>query len=337
MTIRPISRGRKSLPLVAATLAALVSLSFAPAALAQQHYPSHPVRLVVGFAPGGPTDVQARLLARELEPVLGQTVIVENKAGASTTIALNDVARAAPDGYTLYFGGSGAYATTPLTMPQLPYDPARSFRPVALVGEEQIAFAVNPAVPAKTLSELVALVRAAPGKYSFGSSGQGNITHLTGELFLQRAGGLKMTHVAYKGAAPAAADVLAGHIPMVIGGLSSVYPAHQQHKLRVLAISSVARVPYASDIPTTAEAGVKDLVATSTLVLLAPARTPDAIVEALNQAVNKTLARESYRQDMRNGYVEPVAPATPEQAGQLLTREIAQWRNLVKQAGIELN
>ena len=317
-------------------LASAPMLMFGPAQ-AQTAYPNRPIKLVVGFAPGGPTDVQARLLANKLGPVLGQSIIIENRPGASTTIALAEVARANPDGYTLYFGGSGAYATTPLSMSNLAYDPAKSFRPVAMVGEEQIAFAVAPSVPATNMSELLALVKANPGKYAFGSSGQGNITHLTGELFKHRAGDIDLVHVAYKGAAPAVNDALAGHVAVVVGGLSSVYTLHQEKKLRVLAITSANRVPYASDIPTATESGVKDLLATSTLVLLAPARSPDAVVSTLSEAIRKVMSQEAYQQDMRKGYVEPVLNSKPEKTSQLLTNEIKLWSDLVEKSGIKVN
>ena len=171
--------------------AAVASLAFATSlsATAQGTYPDRPIRVLVGFAPGGPTDVMARKLAARLAPVLGQSVVVENKPGAATTIAMTELARAKPDGYTLYFGGSGAFATTPLTVPNLTYDVGKDFVPIALVGSEQLAFTVGPAVPAKTLSDLAALIKANPGKYSFGHSGTGNIAHLTGELFKQQPGG----------------------------------------------------------------------------------------------------------------------------------------------------
>lgn len=332
----PLSKRRFLLRSLACAAGAS-ALLHSPASLAADAYPGKPIRLVVGFAAGGPTDVQARLLANRLGPLLGQSVVVDNKPGASTTIALGDVARAPADGYTLYLGGSGAYATTPLSMPRLPYDPARSFRPIAMVGEEQIAIAVNNAVPAKNLAELLAAVRAQPGKYAFGSSGQGNITHLTGELFKHRAGDIDLMHVAYKGASPAVNDVLAGHVAVTVAGLSSVYPLHQQNKLRVLGITSEKRVPYAPDIPTAAEAGMKDVVATTTLVLLAPARTPDSVVAALNAAVQKVMADPAHQQEMRAGYVEPILQSTPEQTGRLLQREMQQWQALVERSGIQLN
>ena len=316
-------------------MATLASVLASTPAVAQSDFPLHPIKIIVGFAPGGPTDVQARLLARKLSPILNQTVVIENKPGASTTIALSEVARATPDGYTLSFGGSGAFATTPVTMASLPYNPKTAFEPIAITGEEQIAFAVNPSLPVKTLAEFVELAKQNPGKYSFGSSGQGNITHLTGELLKLRTGNIKIEHIAYKGAAPALNDVLAGHVQMMVGGLGSVYPMHQNGKLRVLAITSKDRVSYAKDIPTAEEAGVKDLIAGSTFVLLAPAKTPKNVTQKLNQAVNEALKEASYQQDMRAAYVEPILGSTPASTQQLLDTELALWKNLVEKSNLK--
>lgn len=316
-------------------MATVASVLASTPAVAQSDFPLRPIKIIVGFAPGGPTDVQARLLASKLGPILNQTVVIENKPGASTTIALAEVARATPDGYTLSFGGSGAFATTPVTMASIPYNPKTAFEPIAMTGEEQIAFAVNPSVPAKTLAEFVALAKQNPGKYSFGSSGQGNITHLTGELLKLRAGDIKIEHIAYKGAAPALNDVLAGHVQMMVGGLGSVYPMHQNGKLRVLAITSKDRVSYAKDIPTAEEAGVKDLIAGSTFVLLAPAKTPKNVIQKLNQAVNEALKEASFQQDMRAAYVEPILGSTPASTQQLLDTELALWKNLVEKSNLK--
>lgn len=316
-------------------MATLASVLGSTPAVAQSDFPLRPIKIIVGFAPGGPTDVQARLLASKLSPILNQTVVIENKPGASTTIALAEVARATPDGYTLSFGGSGAFATTPVTMTSIPYNPKTAFEPIAITGEEQIAFAVNPSLPAKTLAEFVALAKQNPGKYSFGSSGQGNITHLTGELLKLRAGDIQIEHIAYKGAAPALNDVLAGHVQMMVGGLGSVYPMHQSGKLRVLAITSKDRVSYAKDIPTAEEAGVKDLIAGSTFVLLAPAKTPKNVIQKLNQAVNEALKEPSFQQEMRAAYVEPILGSTPASTQQLLDTELALWKNLVEKSNLK--
>jgi tripartite-type tricarboxylate transporter receptor subunit TctC len=316
--------------------ASAAALCLPAGTLAQERYPSRAIRIVVGFAPGGPTDIQARRLAAKLTPILGQNVVVDNKPGAATTIAVAEVARAAADGYTLYFGGSGAYATTPITLPSLPYDPMKDLAPIALVGEEQIAIAVHPSIPAATLAEFAALVKSQPGKHAFASSGAGNITHLTGELFKYRAGNLALTHVAYKGAAPAVNDVLAGHVAAVVGGLGSVYPHHKAGKLRVLAITSEKRASYAPEIPTSAESGMPNLISGSTLALLAPGATPSAVIDALAQAVARVMADTAHLQEMRQASIEPVTDSTPNSTRALLTREIGMWAELVRSTGLKL-
>jgi len=336
MTVRSgVSKSRR---LVVASLAmAAAGLISVPAhTYAQAAYPTKPIRVVVGFAAGGPTDIQARILAEKLAPILKQPLVVENKPGASTTIAASDVSRAAADGYTLFLGGSGAFSITPVTLPQLPYDPVKSFAPVGLIGSEHIAIAINPAIPAKTLQEFADLIKANPGKYSFGSSGHGNITHLTGELFKLRAGNLDLIHVPYKGAAPAVNDLVAGHVAMIVGGLGSVYPMHQAGKLRVLAVASENRSPFASDIPTTKESGFPNLLSGNSSILLAPAGTPQAAIDALSNGLAQVSKDPDYIARMNKNVVEVVPNSTPAMTQELLNREIKQWADLVKSAGIDV-
>jgi len=336
MTVRSCIFRNRRLVVASFALAATGLLSIPSHTYAQAAYPTKPIRVVVGFAAGGPTDIQARLLAEKLAPILKQPLIVENKPGASTTIAANDVARAAADGYTLFLGGSGAFSITPVTLPQLPYDPTKSFAPVGLIGSEHIAIAINPTIPAKTLQEFAELVKANPGKYSFGSSGHGNITHLTGELFKMRAGNLDLTHVPYKGAAPAVNDVVAGHVAMIVGGLGSVYPMHQAGKLRVLAVASENRSPFAPDIPTTGESGFANLLSGNSSIILAPAGTPQAAIDALSAGLAQVSKDPDFIARMNQNVVEVVPNSTPAMTQELLNREIKQWADLVKSAGIDV-
>lgn len=314
---------------------AILALVFTSASSAQTSYPERPIRLLVGFSPGGPTDVMARRVVSRLEPMLGQSIVVENKPGASTTIAMAHLARATPDGYTLYFGGSGAYATTPLTKPDLSYDVNKDFTPIALAGAEQLAFAVNPSVPAQTLDELVAAIKANPGTYSIGHSGAGNITHLTAELLKHEAGGIDLVAVAYKGAAPAVVDILAGHIQVTIAGLGSLYQHHKAGKVRILAIADTERTVLAPEIPTAAEAGFPGVVATSTFALIGPAGVPEAAVAKLSDAVNRVMADEAFQKEILTASVAPTPPSTPESTAAFLSEELAKWRDLVKNAGLE--
>lgn len=305
-------------------------------AAAQARYPDKPIRMLVGFAAGGPTDVIARKLSAVIGPLLGQSVVVENKPGASTTIATSELVKSAADGHTLYFTGSAALTITPLSIPNLSFDVARDIAPVALVAAEQLAIAVHPSVRARSLKELAALIKASPGKFSFGSSGTGNVGHLTGELFNQQAGGLDMQHVAYKGAGPAMQDVLAGHVPVLAAGLGSMYAQHQAGKLVVLAVTDEKRSSIAKDIPTSAEAGFPGLLTTSVFVVLAPAGTPAAVVDTVNKAIAQAMTNEEFLKEMRLATVEPITGSTPASTGKFITGELAKWANLVKATGIKL-
>jgi tripartite-type tricarboxylate transporter receptor subunit TctC len=302
----------------------------------QDKYPDKPIRMLVGFAAGGPTDVIARKLAPRIGTTLGQTVVVDNKPGASTTIATTELVKSKPDGYTLYFTGSAALTITPLSIPNLTYDVARDIAPVALVAAEQLAMAVHPAVPARNLKELAALVKANPGKYSFASSGTGNVGHLTGELFSQQAGGLDMQHIPYKGAGPAMQDVLAGHVPVLAAGLGSMYAQHQAGKLVVLAVTDEKRSSIAKDIPTAAESGFPGLLTTSVFLVLAPAGTPPAIIDTVNKAISLAMANEEFLKDLRQATVEPIVGSTPAGTGRFIAGELSKWANLVKTTGIKL-
>ena len=305
-------------------------------ATAQDKYPDKPIRMLIGFAAGGPTDVVGRKLAAVMGATLGQTIVVENKPGASTTIATAELARAKPDGYTLYFTGSAALTITPLTVPSLTYDVMKDLAPIALVGAEQIAFAVHPSVPAKNLRELAALAKANPGKYSFGSSGAGGVGHLAGEMFNQQAGGLTMQHVPYKGAGPAMQDALAGHVQVLVAGLGSMYAQHQAGKLVVLAVADDKRSTIAKEIPTSVESGFPNLLTASLYVMLAPAATPPAIIDAVGKAIAAAVVNEDFLGTLRQTTAEPIVGSTPAATSRFIAGELAKWSNLVKTTGIKL-
>lgn len=325
-------------PFLSAALAALAlaGLGLAPSAYGQARYPDKPVRIVVGFAAGGPTDVVARKLAMRLEPLLGQPVVVENKPGASTTIASAEVVRSRPDGYTLYFTGSAALTITPLSIPGLTYNVSRDLAPVALVAAERFAIAVHPSVNARTLKELADLAKANKGKLSYASSGTGNIGHLTGELF-NKITGTDLTHVPYKGAAPAMQDVLAGHVGVLAAGLGSMIEQHRQGKLRVLAVTDREHSTIAPEIPTSADAGYPNLLATSVFVLLVPAATPPAIMATLDAAMRKVLASPEFQAELRAAAVEPVREGGPQAARQFIDGELQKWADLVKTNNIKMD
>jgi tripartite-type tricarboxylate transporter receptor subunit TctC len=307
----------------------------APLAQGQERYPSKPIRMVVGFAAGGPTDVVARKLAMRLEPLLGQTVIVENKPGAATTIATAEVVRAQPDGHTVYLTGSASLTITPLSIPSLSFDVSRDLVPVGLIAAERFAIAVHPSVRARSLRELAVLAKANPGKISFASSGTGNIGHLTGEMFNKLAG-VDLTHVPYKGAAPAMQDVLAGHVGVLTAGLGTMYEQHKQGKLFVLAVTDRERSSTAPEIPTAADAGFPAMVASSVFVLLTPAKTPAGVVATLDGALRRVLASPEFQADLRQAAVEPVTDIGPDAAKRFIDGELKKWADLVQANNIQM-
>jgi len=320
---------------LAALAAVAISFPFATA-LAQSKYPERPVRVLVGFAAGGSTDASARKLSNKLTGLLGQSFIVENKPGASATIAVAEVAKSKADGYTLYFGDSAAFLITPMTIPNLSYDVKKDFSAISMLADDLLAIAVHPSVPANNLQQLATLIKANPGKYSFGHSGAGNIGHLTGEMFKMQSGSSGLVGVSYKGAGPAVIDAVAGHIPVVVSGLGSVYPHHQSGKLRVLAIAAKKRASFASDIPTAIESGYPDLFATATQTLIAPAGTPQIIIDTIANAVARVMTDESFLGELRQLSVDPVTRSSPAAAQEMLASEQVKWTGVVKSSGFKI-
>jgi tripartite-type tricarboxylate transporter receptor subunit TctC len=263
-------------------------------------------------------------------------VVVENKPGAATTIATTEVVRSRPDGHTLYFTGSAALTITPLSIPGLSYDVSRDLTPVTLVAAERFAIGVHPSVNARTLKELADLAKAGKGKLSYASSGTGNIGHLTGELF-NKIAGTDLTHVPYKGAAPAMQDVLAGHVGVLAAGLGSMIEQHRQGKLRVLAVTDRERSTIAPEIPTAADAGYPNLLATSVFVLLVPSATPPSVVSTLDNAMRKVMASPEFMADLRAAAVEPVREVGPQPARQFIDGELRKWAELVRANNIKMN
>jgi tripartite-type tricarboxylate transporter receptor subunit TctC len=245
-----------------------------------QSYPNKPIRLLVGFAPGGNTDTVARVVGQKLADRLGQQVIIENKAGAGGTIATGEVARAAPDGYTLTMGTTTTHAIAVAAYSNLTYDPSADFEPIALVANAPYMLTVNPAVPARDLKEFVALVKSQPGKFNYGSAGQATTTHLVMATFATRAG-LDMVHVPFKGNAPATTAVLGNQVEILFGGLPPLLPHVAAGKLRALAISTAKRSPSAPDVPTIAESGYPGFDISLWLGFFAPKGTPAAVVKRL--------------------------------------------------------
>jgi tripartite-type tricarboxylate transporter receptor subunit TctC len=317
-------------------LSAMLAAALPGSARAQGRYPERPIRLVVPFAPGGSTDVLARKLSARLGPLLGQAVVVENKAGAAGAIGCTEVARSRPDGYTLVMGTTGTHAINPSTMVNPTYDAVKDFSPIALLSVQPFSIAVHPSLPAATLAELIALARANPDKYAYASAGAGGIAHLTAELFKQQAGGLQITHVPYKGGGPALQDVLAGHVPIFSDSFSTTYPHHKSGKLRVLAMTGEKRSKAAPDIPTAIEAGLPGLVSSTAGILLAPAQTRPAIVDTLHRAVGKVMGDEGFLKDLETLSIEPVTDSSPASTAEFIKREIAKWAVIIRATGTRM-
>lgn len=306
-------------------------------ALAQStdSYPSKTIKLVVPFAPGGVTDTSGRIVAEALSKRLGQQVIVENKPGASGNIGAQQVAGSAPDGYTLFLALDGTLVINPHAYSKIGFDTLKDFAPVAKIGNSVIILAANPAVKAKTLKELVALANATPGGLSYGTSGNASIVHLAGELLKQQSNA-NFVHVAYKGGGPAVADALAGHIPLTFASAASINQHLKAGKLVALGVPSASRSAAYPDIPTFKESGIPGIELNSWVGIMAPAKTPDAIIAKLNKEINAVLQDPAVKDKLLGSGIE-AANVTPAQFGQEIKRDLDMYKPVVEKAGIKVN
>ena len=297
-----------------------------------QAYPTRPVRSIVAFAPGGVTDTFARLMAQKLGEHLGQQFYVENIAGATGNIGTGQAARAAPDGYTLLFAFS-SYVVNPTLFNKIPYDPYKDFEPVSLAVSSTTVITVNPAVPAKSVRELVALIRANAGKYSFASAGAGTQAHLAGEQF-RLSQGLDLVHVPYSGGGPAIAAVVGGHTPIGFSSPAASIPQIKEGNVRALAITRKTRSPILPDVPTMIEAGYPEIEGDSWVGVLVPAGTPKDIIGLLNREVVKIIAAPDMRARLEELGYDPVA-STPEEFAVRIKAEIETWAKVIRAAHLK--
>lgn len=321
------------MPQVIAQCVAAGLLAAAPITHAQ-NYPAKPVRIVVGFAAGGPTDVVGRLLSQKLTEKWGQPVVVEPRTGAGGNIAAEFVARSPGDGYTLLVPAF-AHAVNPSLYPNLPFDTEKDFVPVALLTTSANLLAVHPSVPARNLRELIALAKSKPGQLTYGSAGVASASHLAGEL-LNSMAGIKITHIPYKGAAPASVDLVGGHISAAFPSISLAAEHARAGRLRLIGIAALKRADSLPDVPTLAEAGVPGFEVLSWYGLLAPAGTPTEIVMRLNQEVTRGLNEPDSVERIRAIGAEP-AKSTPMEFGAFLKKEIAKWARVIRASGIRAN
>lgn len=321
-----------------ARLAAACTAAALPAAASAQGA-ARPVRLLVGFTPGGPNDILARIIAPRLGQALGQNVIVENKPGVAGSIASTEVARAPGDGFTLLLGSAGPNAISPAVYPNFPFDPVKDIAPVSMVALVPSALVVRPELPVGSVAELVAYAKKNPGKLTFASSGSGTTLHLSGELFKQQAG-VFILHIPYRGTAPATQDVAAGNVDMIFGALPSVMPLVRGGKLKALAVTPPRRSRTFPEIPTVAEAGAAaglgKYEVSPWFGVFAPGATPAALQERIAAAVRETVADPAVAEQLARQGAEPLTN-TPAEFRALLQAEITKWAAVVKFANVKVD
>ena len=311
--------------------AASLSLLCASGAAAQ-NYPTRPVTIIVPYAAGGGTDLLARMVGQKLEQRLGKSFVVENRPGGGTVIAALAVAKAPPDGYTLLMGTSTPLAINATLHKKLPYDPATDFMPLALMANVPFVLVVNPSLPIKSVNELIKFAKANPKSLSYGTSGPGSPHHLYAELFKSMTG-IEMTHVPYKGSVPAITDVVAGHIPLMFCDLAPAQPMIKEGKVRALGVSSAVRVASLPDVAPIAEVGVPGFEAVAWQMLVAPANTPQPIVDTLYKEMKVVLALPEIKQRINELGMIPIDSPSPDELARYVKTEIVRWGEVVKKSG----
>lgn len=308
------------------------SLCAAPAA-AQQDYPNRPIRLIVPYPPGGPTDLIGRVVSELLAKRLGQQVIVDNRGGAATVIGAEIAARAPADGYTLLLATVTTLAVTPALQKKLPYHPERDFAPITMLAAQPYLLAANPSLPAPSVKQLVAYAKANPGKLSFASAGVGAGAHLAGEM-LKHMAAIDVVHVPYKGTGPAITDLISGQVAFMFGGISAINPHAQAGRLRVLAVSTAKRSPALPDVPTVAEGGIAGYGTSTWNSLVAPRGTPQPVLARLNTETVAALNQPEVRERLRAQGID-TDPGTPAQLAAQIKSELARFDKLIKAIGLQ--
>ncbi len=306
-----------------------------PAQALSQAFPAKPIRIVVPFSAGGPTDITARLIGPRMTELLGQPIVIDNRAGATGIIGAELVAKSPADGYTLLFGTASVVAINMVTYSKLPYDTLRDFQALTPVMTTSTILVVHPSIPAKTLKELVGLAKARPGEITLGSAGTGGTLHLPIEMLMKSAG-IKLTHVPYKGAAPAVIDVVGGQLSGMFVDLPVISPYVKSGRVRALAMASPKRSPYFPDVPTTKEAGYADVELQNYYALFLPSRTPPDVVAKLHDAVVKTVNTPAVREKLVGTGADPLT-MTPDEFTRFLRADIEMWGRVVKAAGVKVD
>lgn len=299
-----------------------------------QTYPSKPVRMLVPFAPGGNVDITARAIAPALGEAIGQTVVVENRAGAGGTLGADIVAKSAPDGYSLLMGSNSTVSVAPALYPRIPYHPIRDFAPVGLVAATPFVLVAHPSVPARTAKELVALAKTNPASITMASGGNGSSNHLVGELF-QSITGTRLLHIPYKGAGAAGADLLGGQVQILFDQLSSSTANIKSGRINAMAVTSPQRAPVVPDVPTMKELGIEGVDVINITGVLAPAGTPSEIIAKLNAALLKTLARPEVKERFATLGLDVIG-GSPEQFADYIKEDYAKWTKVIKDGNIRV-
>lgn len=312
-------------------IVALATIALASSTASSETYPDRPVTMVVTFAAGGSSDILARAVANALSQGLGKTVIVENRPGAGGHIGAEIVARAQPDGYTILFGTNGTLGIGPAIYKHLRYDPMRDLAPVGILHKLPLVLIVNPSVPAKNLQELIAYAKAHPGKLSFASAGVGSVSHLSGEL-LKSAANIDILHIPYKGGGAAVPDLLSGQVSMMLETIPNALPLAQGKQMRALGVTTRERSAAAPDLPTFDEQGLAGFDVSAWTGLYVPAGTPSAIIARLNAETQKIAASPAYVEQIKKMGTD-VAASTPQEFGEFMRKDIANWTEAVKRSG----
>lgn len=315
--------------------AAAAATSLGRKAAAQSAFPSRPLRLIVPFAAGGPTDVFARIVAQRLGDNLGQPVVVDNRGGAGGNIGADLAAKSPPDGYTLLVGTVSTHAFNIALYPSLPFDPIRDFTPIVRMVDVPQILVVPATLPAQNLPELLALLRAAPNRYAYGSAGNGSSNHVSGAMFAQAAG-VQIEHVPYRGSGPALQDVIGGRIHVFFDALSTTLPHIRAGTLRAIGVASADRAPQLPDLPTLTEAGLPGYLSYTWNIIFAPAGTSAAVVQRLNTAINEVMAEPAMRARANEMGLIPISTTTPAGTADFVRAEVARWAPIVRATGARI-
>src|SRR6516225_6989262 len=306
-------------------------------AQARDDYPTRPVQMIIPFSAGGPTDIVGRVMGAKMSELLGKQFVVENRTGAGGNIGAEAVARATPDGYTILMATVSTNAINPGLYKHIPYDAVNGFAPVARVGVTPTLLLVHPSMPATDVKSLVALIKANPGKYNYGSSGLGSILHLCGEEFKAMAGGLDITHVPYKGSAPMDTDLMGGQITMAFDATPTALPLAKSGKLRAVGAGMAKRLAAMPDLPTLQEQGLPGFECYTWNAILAPAGTPKDVVAKLNAAANKALSNPQVIDSLKKAGIDPTPGSTPESTSDFVKAELAKWAPIIKASGAQVD